>query len=396
MTGARQTGNSGGSEEAGGPWTEHLRLCTVRGIPIGINWSVLVIAWLIGAGLANASLPDQYPGYSDAEYALVAAMAVALFFASILGHELAHATLAQRNGITVDGITLWLIGGVAKFSGDPPSADADMRIAGVGPVASLVIGAGWLCAAGVSGVLSVPEILIGALYWLAAINVALAVFNLLPAFPLDGGRVFRGWLWKRHGDHLRATRTASMVGRIFAGLFVVVGAAFLAGGLVLNAVWFWLIGWFLNGAAVGELQYATATAVFGGHSVADLMTSNPTTLPRSIPLRDAIDEVILRHRWSAYPVVDDSGRATGLLTLDRIRHIDPGERAHATVGDASHPIEEVAVARPSEDAVIALGRMSQHAPNRVIVLDDDGRPVGIVSITDVTRGIELSHLLGRR
>jgi Zn-dependent protease/CBS domain-containing protein len=322
----------------------------------------------------------------------VAATTVVLFFACVLGHELAHAIVAQRNGVTVEGITLWLIGGVAKFAGDPPTARADMRIAAVGPAASVVIGLGWFAVGGVLDAVDGSTLIVGAIYWLATINIALAVFNILPAFPLDGGRVFRAALWDHHGDHLRTTRTAAFVGRGFVLLFVAAGALLLANDLLINAVWLWLIAWFLHGASNAELQYATTYAVYGGLHVAEVMTADPMTIHADTPVATAIDDIVLRHRWSSYPVVDDSGRAVGLLTLDNLRHVAPAERDTTTVGNACLAMDAVATTTRDEDATVAFERMAHFVPNRLLVLDAEQRPEGIVSISDIARGLEIGRL----
>jgi len=375
-----------------GPWNEHLRLATVSGIPIGINWSVLIIAWLIGAGLAGATLPDTYPGYSDAEYAVMAALAVACFLASILGHELAHAAVAQRSGVTVEGITLWLIGGVALFADGPPTARSDLRIAAAGPAASILIGLAWFGLGGALAELNAPALITGTTLWLGAVNLIVAAFNLLPAFPLDGGRMLRAWLWGRRGDQLRATRTAAIIGRGFAVMFVIGGVLLVVAGLVVNAIWVWLIAWFLNGAAVSEVRGVTATAVYGDRTVAEVMSGPPTCLEATTTIADALEATILRNRWSAYPVVDHTGRTTGLLTLDRIRRVPDHRRATTTVGDAAHPLDEIALADPDEQVLDALQRMDRSMPQRVVVVEE-GVPVGIVSISDVVRELEIGRLI---
>lgn len=376
-----------------GPFSEHLRLFTYKGIHVGINWTILVIAWLIGSSLANGTLPDQFPGYRDIEYAIASTLMVGCFFASLIGHELSHSVVALRKGVRVEGITLWLFGGVAKFAGDPPDAAADLRISAAGPIASVAIGAGWGAAATVSASFGGPELVTGGLAWLAGANLVLAVFNLLPAFPLDGGRMLRAALWRRSGDHVSATRNAALVGRFFTAGFVFVGALFMLSGFLVNAIWMWLIAWFLSSASSAELAYATQSAAFGERTVTDLMTPDPTTVPAEGRLGAVIDEVVLSNRWSAYPVVDADGRLTGLLTLDGIGRIPKAQRSGARVGAIALDRSKFAVAAPDAPAMTTLEEMARYAPNRLVVVDDDDRPIGIVSITDVLRELEIARLV---
>ena len=378
--------------ERSGPWSEHLRLGTVAGIPIGINWSVLIIAWLIGAGLANHTLPQLYPGYRQGEYAVMAMLAVVAFLGSILGHELAHATVAQRYGVTVESITLWLIGGVAVFASEPPNPRADIHIAAVGPGASILIGLAWFGVGGVLAEIDAPEIVLGTALWLGTINLVLAGFNLIPAFPLDGGRVMRGALWGWRGDRVWATRRAALGGRFFAVALVVIGALFAADGLFVNAAWLWLIAWFVAGASIAEVRHTVTSSAFADRTAGDIMSPEPVCIDGSLSVAEALNDVVLRHRWSSYPVVDRAGRVTGLLTLDRIRRVAPAARTDTLVSAAAHRLEDVVVVSPDTPAVGAIEQMERTGPQRIVVAEHD-MPVGIISVTDVVRGLDIARLV---
>ena len=213
----------------------------IAGVPIGIHWSWLLIFSLIVWSLAAVVFPEMNPGLGDGAYATMAVVAVVLFFSSLLAHELGHATQASREGMEIAGITLWLFGGVAQFRGMFPSAGAEFRIAIAGPIVSLVIGA---VALGFALLVSLPSAVDGVAFWIGYINLFLLAFNMIPALPLDGGRVLRSALWAREHDYLRATRTAAAIGQGFGQLMIALGVfAVLVGG-AFGGIWLAFIGWF--------------------------------------------------------------------------------------------------------------------------------------------------------
>jgi Zn-dependent protease len=233
-----------------------IRLGRFFGIPVGLSWSVLLIAGLLTFSLGATLLPASAAGYSDAVYYVAAVAAAVLFFGSLLAHELAHAVVARSHGVEVDGITLWLLGGVAQLRSEAPSARAELQIAAVGPATSLALAAAFGIAALGADIFMLPALVVAVLAWLALINGVLAVFNLLPAAPLDGGRVLAGVLWASHGDRWRAAETAAKAGRV-------VGFGLIAFGLLgffvpvpYGGPWTALIGWFVVSTAAAEEAHA--------------------------------------------------------------------------------------------------------------------------------------------
>ncbi|OFW73674.1 MAG: hypothetical protein A2Y55_11385, partial [Actinobacteria bacterium RBG_16_68_12] len=269
----------------------------------------------------------------------MAVVAAVLFFASLLAHELGHAFQAQHEGMEIEGITLWLFGGVAKFKGMFPSAGAEFRIAIAGPLVSLALGGLFVLVAWLAGL---PEAVDGVAAWLGYINLALLVFNLLPALPLDGGRVLRSLLWKARGDFAWATNVAAGIGRGF-------GYAMIAGGIFLFIFWedfggAWLafIGWFLLSAATAEQRYLAAREAFGGLRVRDLMVRDPVAVHPDLTLGRFMDEVVWARRYTTYPVVED-GRAVGLLPFRCVAEIPRGEWDERHVRDCMLPLTQVPV-----------------------------------------------------
>lgn len=255
---------------------ESVHLGRVSGIRLGANWSLLPISLLIAWTLAVELLPSAAPGYTTWGYWLFGVLTAAAFYACLLAHELAHALVARRHGVEVKSIVLWLFGGVAQLQGDTPTARAELQVAAAGPAASLAIAGTSAVASWLLGQVGVSSLLVASLGWLAGINVLLAAFNLLPVFPLDGGRILRALLWRRWGDRLSATTAAARVG--MAGGFVLIAVGileFLTGGGALSGIWLALIGWFITGAARQQRDRVSQRSELDDRRLGD--TTHPIT-----------------------------------------------------------------------------------------------------------------------
>jgi Zn-dependent protease/CBS domain-containing protein len=358
-------------------------LLTVRGIKIGINWSWLVIFGLIVWSLATVVFPEQNKGLSDAAYAGMAIVAAVLFFSSLLAHELGHAFQAQHEGMQIEGITLWLFGGVARFKGMFPSAGAEFRIAIAGPLVSLAIGLG--CSL-VAWAVAFPTGVDGVTSWLGYINLFLLAFNLLPALPLDGGRVLRSLLWKGKGDFEWATRIAANVGRGFGWLMIGAGVFLLIFTSDFGGIWLAFLGWFLLNAATAEQRYVMTREAFGDLRVRDLMTREPVTVEAEMSLGRFMDEVVWARRYTTYPVVED-GRPVGLLPFRRVAAVPRAEWDRHVVRDHMLPLDLVPALSPDEELMSALATLSDGIGRGLVF--EDGRLVGLISITDVARALEV-------
>jgi Zn-dependent protease/predicted transcriptional regulator len=361
------------------------------GISVGINWSWLIVFALIAWTLATNIFPETNPGLSDGAYVAMAIIAAFLFFTSLLLHEYGHALQARRDGMEIEGITLWLFGGVAKFKGAFPSAGAEFRIAIAGPLVSLVIGV--LCLF-TPRLLGLPTGVDGVLFWLGSINIVLLVFNLLPALPLDGGRVLRSFLWYLKGDFASATRLAAMIGRGFGYLFVAIGVAMLIFYSPVSGIWLAFIGWFLLQAAGAEDRYVAAQQALGGLRVRDVMTREPVTTPPDLTLAEFVDQVVWTRRYTTYPVTEN-GTAVGLLPFHRVAEVPRAEWGARRVRDCMIPRAEVPVVAEDDELMEAAEELSESPVNRALVLDDE-RLVGLLSVTDVARALEMRGAGGRR
>ncbi|MBX7160596.1 MAG: site-2 protease family protein [Acidimicrobiia bacterium] len=368
--------------------SEQVRVGRIFGIEVGFNWSLLVIFWLVAWTLAAGYLPQAAPGYTTVEYWVAGAAGAFLFFTSLLAHEMAHSLVARRHGVEVEGITLWLFGGIARLAGEPPAPSDELRISAVGPATSLVLGLGF---GALSFVLAPWPAAAGAAWWLAFVNVALAVFNLLPAAPLDGGRVLHSILWHRHGDRLRATVSMCRSGRVAGWILVGSGLLEFAAGVYVGGIWFVFLGWFLHQAAASEEAASRLRASLSGHTVADIMTPGPDTGPGWVSVASFVDDTVMPRRHSTYPLRDRSGAIVGFVTLARLEAVPVRARHDTAVRDVGVPLEEAVVVGPAEPAEDAIARLSDHGDGRLLVMDGADL-VGIVTPSDVARWMQMSAL----
>jgi Zn-dependent protease/predicted transcriptional regulator len=358
----------------------------IAGVRVGVHWSVLLIFGLIAFGLAQGRLAAVYPNYPVAVYWVAGFVAAVVFFASLLAHELAHSIVARRNGVEVDDIVLWLLGGAARLKAEASTPAAELRIAGIGPLVSLVLGGVFVLAAWLMDLASAPGLLVEVVAWLGAINVLLAVFNAVPAAPLDGGRLLRAFLWWRTGDRLKATAGATMAGRVFGWLLVLLGLVLFFGEGSFGGLWLCVVGWFLIAAASAEGRQAQLRGVLSGVPVRDAMTSEPVTAQQGLAVADFLAGPSHQYRHSAFPVVADGGTPVGLVTLEKTRRVPWDQAEEVTVDEVMVPLSDVTVVGPEDSLADLLPGMEPGAGNRVLVADD-GRLVGILTLSDVSRTV---------
>jgi Zn-dependent protease len=364
-----------------------VRLGRVAGVEIGANWSVLLVAGLIAWLLAGDILPTLSPGQPAAAYWAAGGTVVVVFYSALLAHELGHSIVARRRGVEVEEITLWFLGGVSKLRSDSNSAKDELRIALVGPLVSFALGAAFAVSAIVVDISSDLSLVVASLEWLALINLVLALFNLLPAFPLDGGRVLRAYLWRRSGDRVAATMSAVRTGNFVAYFLIALGVLDILSGALFGGVWLMLIGWFILSAARAEATAVTAQGLLRDVRIDQVMTRDPESVPGDITVAELVEHYVLGSRHSAYPLVDRVGAPLGLITLDRVRSVPAPARSSARVAEAAFAIDDVPVVGPSDRVADLLPRLTASRPRRALVVDD-GRLVGILSATDIARAVD--------
>jgi Zn-dependent protease/predicted transcriptional regulator len=366
-----------------------IRLGRLFGIDVGVHWSLVFVFALIAWTLANQILPVDVPGQPALTYWVAGAIGAVAFYACLLAHELAHALVAIRNGVKVAGITLWLFGGVSRLDGEPKSAGAEALIAGVGPLTSLAIA---MIAFGLAQ-LPVPALAGDLLAWLAFVNIALALFNLVPAFPLDGGRLLGAFFWWRQGTRQRGVHSAVRIGRVFAYLMIAFGVFELFTGLVLNGIWIAFVGWFLLSAASSEEAGTSIRGLLRSVPVSAAMTSPVVTVPDWLTVEQFLLSIAPQHRFTTYPVHGPSGQLTGIVRLGDLVRMPAQVRAQERLRERARPISEVPTARPDEDLAALLQRIGAALDQRVLVFDG-GQLVGIVSPVDVAKVLAVKQTLG--
>ncbi|MDN3028987.1 site-2 protease family protein [Streptomyces sp. S.PB5] len=366
---------------------ETLPLGRIAGIRVGLHWSVLVILGpiVLIALLVSGHSPQTPPDHPSWAYWVLGLVAAVTYVASLLAHELAHAVVARRNGVKVDGITLWMLGGVARLHSEARTPGAELRIAAVGPLTSALVGglctglALWLDS------LHATELMVEAVAWLAAINIMLTVFNALPAAPLDGERLLRAVLWHRTGDRLRATRGAAAAGRVLGWFLIVTGVAVMIVAGELSGLWPALIGWFLINTATAEERRAELRGVLDEIPVSRVMTRAPVTVPATMTIASFLAEGPFGHyHHSAFPVLAPDSTAAGLVTVRHVNRSPFQARSTTTIGDVMRPLPDVTTAGPDDLVVDLLPRLEASPDRRALVLDD-GHLMGIVTLADITR-----------
>jgi Zn-dependent protease/CBS domain-containing protein len=363
-----------------------VRLGRVAGIEVGVHWSLAIVFVLIVWTLAGQVLPEVVPDQPQPAYWLVSALAAVLFYVSLLSHEMGHALVARRLGVKVDGITLWIFGGVARLRGDASTPGTEARIAIAGPLVSLVVAILFGAVSFALDVTAGPPLIEGGSIWLAGSNAMLMLFNLIPAFPLDGGRLLRAWLWQRSGDRYRATSSAAWLGRICAFLMIGLGllALFVQGAL--SGLWLILLGWFLFSAARAQEEQVMMGAALAGLRVRDAMSPGATVAPGWITVDEFMRSYLPGQSATAFPIKTFEGTLEGLVTLAQLTHVAPEDRLSRRIRDVGTGLDEVAKASPGEPVTSVLDRFSPLDESQMLVIDG-GQLVGTLSSADIARAV---------
>jgi Zn-dependent protease/CBS domain-containing protein len=374
------------------------RLGKVLGFEIRVDLSWFVIFFLVFWSLSEGVFPDEYAGLGRLTYLTMGLVGTLLFFASLLAHELSHAVVSRRKGIPVEGITLFIFGGMALTRREPDSAKDELLIAGVGPLASLVLAACFELLSRLAPGLGFGVPVVGVADYLAFINAALAIFNLMPGFPMDGGRVFRAIAWSLTRDRMKATRWAVTGGRAFGTALMVIGAVQALAGSALGGLWLVFIGWFLRSLAGSSLQQQAMRDVLRRFVASDLMSPRPEVVPAHLPVAALVQDHFMQLRYGSYPVMEGD-RLAGLVTLEGVKRIPRSEWGSRTAADAMRPLAECAVVAPHASLELALEEMGRGGVEGRALVVDRGHLVGIISASDVTRWLHrlqlMEHLVGR-
>jgi Zn-dependent protease len=370
-----------------------IRLGRVAGVPIGAHWSVLLVTMLLADLMAMVLLPARVGGYPPGVYWAAGAATAVLFLVSLLAHELAHAMVARHFGVGVEGITLWLLGGATQFTGEVSTARAELLISGAGPVASGVVAGLWEGAAVGAAALGAPGPVTVALGWLALVNLVLAVFNLLPGSPLDGGRVLRAILWRATGDRAGATAKAAKAGQALGAALLGVGVFLLLMGYLVDGLWTAVVGWFLATSATAEGQRETVRTALGEVRVGQAMSGPGQTAPGWYTAAAFLEHAGWNLHQRVFPVLDFQGAPVGVISLAELAAVPEQQRFTRRISDLARPLSRLVVARPEQPVLDVL--TAGLRPGRDLVLVVEGaRLVGTISADDLARVVELGTVLG--
>lgn len=364
-------------------FTNSVKIFTLNKFDIKVDPSWLVIAGLITWSLSQRYFPEALPDLDASSYVTMAIVAMLGLFASLLLHELAHSTVARHLGVPITSITLFLFGGVAELEAEPTSARAEFWIAVAGPVMSLCLAVGFGALEYIAVFFGFPAALVEILSYLALINLILALFNLLPAFPLDGGRVLRAYLWSRTGDVLAATRSATQSGVILAYVLMALGVVALFQGALVSGLWQIMIGGFVLIAARASFSAQLAKVAFDGKTVSALMTRNPIAASPEMTLSEFVNQIVLRDQVTFVPVTEDEV-LLGHIDQSVLSGIDRENWANTRVGDVFVGLDQDVMVGPHVPVQDLLETISNTGRRKFLVVSDH-KLIGVISLSDIAR-----------
>ncbi len=362
-----------------------------RGIRVNLDYSWFIMFALVVFVLANYFFPENFEGISDAASWGLSIAAALLFFVSILMHEFAHAIAAQKRNVEISEIVLFIFGGLAKMKKEPEHARDEFAIAGAGPLCSLFLGIMFL---GTSLIIKpfVSEGVYGVFWYIGYLNILLVIFNMVPGFPLDGGRMLRAVLWHYTGNLRRSTRIVSSIGQVFSFFLMLIGVIVLFGGsFVVGVVWIF-VGLFLLQSAKSGYYMVAMREGLSGIPVKKIMTTNPSTVHPDISLRNLVDEYFFKNRFSCFPVMKQN-QFVGLVEINQVKAVDRDQWEFMRVSDVMTPREALRTVEPDTDAYDVLMQMIDAGSGRLPVLDK-GELIGIISRKDIMQFVEFRETLG--
>jgi len=364
-----------------------LRLFRILGIQISLNYTWFVVFGLIAWSLASGYFPYKYPGLSPAAHLVMGFLGAVFLFLSVLIHELTHSYIAKKEGIEVREITLFLFGGVSQLVKEPEDPRKELKVAIAGPISSLVLALiFWIISRMTS---QSPSLLLftGLLGYLAFINLSLAIFNLIPGFPLDGGRVLRAIYWKKTGSLKKGTQLAAGAGKWIGVAIILIGLWWVLRNNLMGGVWLVIIGIFLRSAAEGGFQQVVMKGALEGVKVRELMSQSVITVQPSLRIDRLVEDFYLTHKHITYPVVE-RGRIVGIVTLKQVKDVPRDQWREKTVSEVMKPIQEGMMLDPDGEAVDALQKMIRSGEGRLPVVKD-GQAVGMITRKDILNLLEI-------
>jgi Zn-dependent protease len=367
-----------------------LKLMKVGGIQIILDYSWFIVFGLLLWSLSAGYFPLVYPGQTTQTYWMTGGLAALLFFISVITHELSHSFMAIRSGIKIPEITLFIFGGMARLSEEAGDPKTEFKIAIVGPLTSFALAfVFWILQNTLRN--DQPSIIVEMFGYLSWINIALGIFNLIPGFPLDGGRVFRAFWWWKTGSMIKATRLASDIGKGFAVVLMILGGVQIFSGALIGGLWLIFIGMFLRGMAEAGYQELVLTKSLEGTRVQDVMIRDVVTAPFDLPLRQLIADYFLRYGYRGFPVTAD-GKVSGVISLANVKDLSSQEQAEKKVEQVMAPVNGAMTISPETPLAEALKKMSHDNVARLLVMRGD-QMMGMITQTGLLRFLEIKRAL---
>jgi Zn-dependent protease len=375
-------------------FSKRIKLFKLFGFQVSLDLSWFLILALITWSLASGAFPAYFPNLSTLTYWIMGFVGALGLFASVLVHEFSHSLVANKNGMPMHGITLFVFGGVAEMQDEPPSPRVEFRMAGVGPLVSVVTGGVFYGLSWAAQQAGASASIWGVLRYLGIINWALAVFNMIPAFPLDGGRVLRSLVWRseKH-DLISATRITSTIGRVFGYVLMGFGVFSLFMGNFIGGMWWFIIGIFLNNAARSSYQQVYIRKYLEGQKVSRFMKRNPVTVPPSISIRELVEEYVYQYHYKMFPV-SSNGELEGCVTTKALSDIDKEQWDSRTVGEIASKCGKENTVSPDTEAHVVLRRMRKNGQSRMMVTEN-GKLTGIITLKDLLEYVSTKSELER-
>ncbi len=369
-----------------------IRVGKIAGFEISIDWSWLIVLFLVIYSLGGSVFPRSHPELSATANWSISVIAALLLFVSVLAHELMHSVVGRRYGIDIKGITLFIFGGVSQTKGEPESPKVEFWMAIAGPLTSVAIGLAFHALTFAGRAVVWPPAILAVTEYLAWINIVLAIFNMIPGFPLDGGRVLRSIIWGATGNLERSTRYASYIGQGFGYLLMGLGFFSILVGGIIGGIWFIFIGWFLAGAARQSYEQVRLKEALTGIGVETVMTEDVPTVSPELSLDDFVRDYLMRYQYASYPVVED-GQVRGMAGIDQVRAIPRDQWRMMSVADITEPVDAEGMVSKEDDAWDALVKLSSEDKRRLLVMHDRTLD-GTVSQESILRLVRMRTQLG--
>jgi len=364
-----------------------LTIITIKGIEIKLHISWLIIFALVSFTLATGYLPQNFPDLSTYIYWIFGGILALLMLVSVLLHELSHSIVSKSLGVDVKIITLFIFGGVAQLDEEPDTPGKELKIALAGPIMSLFLFAFFLALVYISDFLGLSSIVRGGFIYLSSINLILALFNLVPAFPMDGGRVLRAVIWHFKGDLTYATRISSSMGSMFGYFLIFLGLYWAISGNIFNGMWFLFIGWFIKQLSESSYQNMLMSDMFTKIHVKEFMTEDVVKINRSISVEKVVTEFFYKYKYTCFPVVQDE-EVKGIIAIDNVKDIERERWSQTPAGEVMTLLEDKFVIGPKCTVKTAMDKIFSNELGRVLVIED-GVLLGIISRTDILNYIRV-------